>query len=84
MPHGLQDPSSPIRDRTRAPCSGNTKSEPLDHQGVLQFEIIWVTIMLPSSVSSPGYSSVKPISHTYTHVKIKNMCNKDKDDFHHP
>ena len=30
---GLQDLSSPTRDRTHAPCSGSTESYPLDHQG---------------------------------------------------
>ena len=32
---GLQDFSFPIRDWTRAPCSGSTESQPLDHQGSL-------------------------------------------------
>ena len=26
VPHGVRDPSSPTRDRTRAPCSGSTES----------------------------------------------------------
>ena len=30
----MQDPSSPFRDRTHAPCSGSAKSQPLDHQGI--------------------------------------------------
>ena len=29
---GMQDPSSLIRNRTRPPCTGNTKPQPLDHQ----------------------------------------------------
>ena len=31
--YGMQDLSSPTRDRTHAPCIGITESHPLDHQG---------------------------------------------------
>ena len=31
--YGMQDVSSPTRDRTHAPCTGITESQPLDHQG---------------------------------------------------
>ena len=33
MLKGMWDLSSLTRDRTRAPCTGGTESEPLDHQG---------------------------------------------------
>ena len=33
QPSGMWDPSSRTRDRTHAPCSGSTASQPLDHQG---------------------------------------------------
>ena len=32
--HGFWDLSSPKRDRTQAPCSGSTESQPLDLQGI--------------------------------------------------
>ena len=34
VPCGIQDLSSPTRDRTRAPCGGSVQSWPLDRQGI--------------------------------------------------
>ena len=42
MPHGIQDLSSPTRDRTRAPCSGSAESEPLDGQGIPKGRLILI------------------------------------------
>ena len=34
VPRSMRELSSPVRDQTRAPCSGSAESEPLDHQGI--------------------------------------------------
>ena len=35
-PRDMCDPNSLIRDQTCTPCIGKVKSQPLDHQGVLE------------------------------------------------
>ena len=54
MPLSMQDPSSPTRDQTHAPCFGCSKSQPLDHQGGSQRHILksvvhcfWITFTSP-------------------------------------
>ena len=54
MPLSMQDPSSPTRDQTHAPCIGCSKSQPLAHQGSSQRDILksvvhcfWFTFTSP-------------------------------------
>ena len=53
--HGLWDFSSQIQDQTCTPCSGTTKSQPLDHQGSPSSQIfvfcISVFLFFPRNVS---------------------------------
>ena len=57
-PHGRQDLTSPTRDGTCAPCSGSTKSQPLDCQGIPYFIYSSVYMSIPiSKFISPPFPS---------------------------
>ena len=47
--HSLWDPSSPTRDQTHNPCSGSTKSQPLDLWGILCF-LFWRCVFVSNKL----------------------------------
>ena len=67
VPCGLQDLSSPIRDRTCVPCIGSTESYSLDHQGSPQmfFLALRIKLNLPKGLKSHmvAWSHLSSLSH---------------------
>ena len=63
-PHGLQDLSSPTRDRACTPCSGSEESQPLGCQGspCVDILIILEGVSLPAVCLSPLAPCFTPAS----------------------
>ena len=56
---GMQNPSSPTRNQTRAPCIGNMESQPLDHQGSLYHFCYIVLIKLYRHTQERNQAALK-------------------------